>query len=72
MGRADRVVRQHLRTTFTVTMKSGRTWRGVLLDADANTLRMADSRLINPDGGETEADGQVFLPRADVDYMQRT
>lgn len=69
--RADRVVKQYLRTRFGVTMKSGQTWSGVLLEADALTLRLSEARLINPDGTETAADGSVLLPRADVAYMQR-
>jgi hypothetical protein len=72
MARADRVVKQYLRTRFGVTMKSGQTWSGVLLEVDGLTLRLSQARLVNPDGTETEADGYVFLPRADVAYMQRT
>jgi hypothetical protein len=68
--RTDRVVKQYLRTRFGITMKSGATWSGVLLEADAQTLRISDARLINPDGTETAADGNVFLPRADVAYLQ--
>lgn len=72
MARADRVVRQYLRTRFVITMKPGQTWSGVLLEADDRTLRLSDARLINSDGTETSADGHVFLPRGDVAYMQRT
>lgn len=72
MARADRVVKQYLRTRFVVTMKPGQTWSGVLLEADNQTLRLSEARLINSDGSETAADGNVFLPRSDVAYMQRT
>jgi hypothetical protein len=72
MARADRVVKQYLRTRFTITSKAGQTWSGVLLEIDGHTLRLSEVRLINPDGTETSADGHVFLPRGDVAYMQRT
>jgi hypothetical protein len=68
--RADRVVKQYLRTRFGVTMKSGATWTGVLVEADDRTLRLTEARLVNPDGSETAADGSVFLPRSDVAYLQ--
>lgn len=69
--RSDRLVRKHLRARFIVTMKSGDTWSGVLVDADRLTFCLADVSAISPDGQSTPADGQVFLPRADVAYMQR-
>ncbi len=72
MARADRVIRPYLRTRFGVTMKSGQTWTGVLLEVDERSLRLAEARLIGADGSETKADGNVFLPRGDVAYMQRT
>lgn len=70
--RADRVVKQYLRTKFLITCKSGQTWRGVLLEVDDRTLRLSEAVLIASDGTETQADGNIFLPRADVAYMQRT
>lgn len=70
--RLDRVVRQYLRTRFQITMKGGQSWTGVLLEVDDRTLRLSEASLINPDGTDTPADGSVFLPRADVAYMQRT
>jgi hypothetical protein len=69
--RSDRIVRKHLRARFIVTMKAGETWSGVLLDTDRLTLCLADVSAISPDGQATPADGQVFLPRVDVAYMQR-
>lgn len=51
-------------------MKSEQTWAGVLLEADDLTYRLADAGVVNPDQSITKADGQVFLPRNDVAYMQ--
>lgn len=72
MARPDRLIRQYLRDRFVITTKSGETWSAILLDADQNTLILADVEAVAPDGSATKADGQVFLPRADVAYMQRT
>jgi small nuclear ribonucleoprotein (snRNP)-like protein len=69
--RADRIVRRLLRTEFVVTMKSGQTWQGVLTEADEHSLALMAVSEIALDGTRTPADGQVFLPRRDVAYMQR-
>jgi hypothetical protein len=70
--RPDRVVRQHLRTKFLITTKAGMTWEAILMDADQTSLMLFDAVAIGPDGSRTKADGQVFLPRGDVAYMQKS
>lgn len=72
MARRDRLVRQHLRTRFLVTAKSGQTWNAVLLDADDRSVILTDVESVGPDGTRTSVVGQVFLPRDDIAYMQRT
>lgn len=69
--RRDRVLRSLLRSRFLVTMKSGQTWSGVLVDVDARSLMLEQVEAIGPDGSSTPADGQVYLPRVDVAYVQR-
>jgi hypothetical protein len=69
--RPDKVVRQHIRSRFLITMKAGLTWDGVLYDADPSTLVLRDAAAVNGDGSKVPADGEVFLPRHDVAYMQR-
>ena len=69
--RPDRIVRRQLSTRFVITMKSGQTWDALLIEADRLTLSLADVSSISSDGSRTRADGQVFLPRLDVAYMQR-
>ncbi len=66
----DRILKQYLRRRFLITTKDDQTWSGVVLEADAFTLRLHDAELINRDQTRTKADGQVFLPRADIAYMQ--
>lgn len=71
MIRADRIVRNLLRTRFVVTTKQSQTFSGVLLDADDRSLRLSEVEFVSADGTSTKADGQVFIPRADVAYMQQ-
>lgn len=70
MARSDRLLREHLRLRFVVTMKSGATFDGLLLDHDPQTLELADAHAYG-DSGKTPLDGRLYLPRAEVDYMQR-
>lgn len=72
MARPDRIVRPYLRTRFLITTKQNQTWDAVLMDIDERSLSLADTELVHADGTRTKADGQVFLPRVDVAYMQRT
>lgn len=65
----DRLIRAHLRTRFVVTLKSGEAFDGLLIDADASTLILADAWLIEQ-AGRHSVDGQLFVARADVAYMQ--
>jgi small nuclear ribonucleoprotein (snRNP)-like protein len=69
--RPDRIVRSSVRCRFLVTLKSGLTWDGILYEADVMTLVLRDAKAIGADGSKVEADSEVFLPRADVAYMQR-
>lgn len=71
MGRRDRIVRGLLRTRFLITTKGGATWDAVLMEADESSLMLFDAAMVHPDGSRTPADGQVFVPRSDVAYMQR-
>lgn len=70
--RSDRVLRKYLRTRFLVTTKSGQTWDGLVVEVDDRIICLADVESVSPSGDRTTAVGQVFIPRADVAYMQRT
>lgn len=69
--RPDRILKSYIRQSFLITTFSGQTWSAVVMDADERTLSLLDAELVSTDGSRTKADGQVFLPRADVAYMQR-
>ena len=69
MARADRLVRGVLRERFVVTLRSGETFDGLLVDADAKTFRLVSAWAV--DGkNRVSVDGELFLPRDQVVYMQ--
>lgn len=68
-GSRDRVIRMHLRQRFVFTLKTGDAFEGLLLDADARVLVVGDAQAHTADG-PARVDGQLFLERDDVAYMQ--
>lgn len=70
MARPDRLMRQALRERFVVTMSSKETFEGLLLDADDKTVRLVDAFAIDG-SSRISVDGDLYLPRAEVSYMQR-
>lgn len=63
-------MRQALRDRFVVTMTTKETFEGLLLDADDKTVRLVDAYAL--DGStRVSVDGDLYLPRAEVAYMQR-
>lgn len=70
MARRDRLIRQCLRERLVVTMHSKEAFEGLLLDADDKTVILADAYALS--GRDRVAvDGNLYLPRAEVSYMQR-
>lgn len=65
----ERIVRTHLRQRFVITLKSGEAFEGLVLDADSRVLVLGDARAHTADG-PAQIDGQLFVERADVAYMQ--
>lgn len=71
MARPDRLLRELLRHRFVVTLKNGGgTFDGVLDNHDERTLEFVDAHAITS-AGRTEVDGRLYLPRADIAYLQR-
>jgi hypothetical protein len=66
----DSIVRRSLRERFVFTIRSGESFDGLLIEADERTFRLADAWAI--DGkNRVRVDGELFLPRAEVSYLQR-
>lgn len=70
MSRRDRLVRKCLRSRFVVTLRSGATFEGLLLDADDMTVVLADAFAVDTTT-RAKVDGALYLPRSEVDYMQK-
>lgn len=71
VARRDRLIRDMLRDRFVVTMHAGETFEGLLLDADDRTVQLADPVSIAANGDRLKVDGQLWLPREQIAYMQR-
>lgn len=72
MARTDRLVRQHLRDRFLVTLKTAEAFDGVLVDADDGHLVLADAGQVDGKGQRIPVDGHLWLQRGNVAYMQAT
>ena len=69
MGSRDRLLRKALRERFVVTLVSGETFDGLLIDVDDRTLTLANASAIS--GTErVKVDGLLYLPRP-IAYMQK-
>jgi hypothetical protein len=68
--RRDKLVRQALRHRFVATLRGGESFDGLLVDADEKTFRFADAWAISSKG-RARVDGELFLPRSEVLYLQR-
>lgn len=67
----DRLLANHLRTKYVVTLKSGETFDGVMTDVDGLTVVLAQARSLSPARDPLMVDGSLILARADIAYMQR-
>jgi hypothetical protein len=70
VNRRDRLVRQALRERFVLTLRSGASFDGLVLDADEKTYRIGNAVAV--DGVKrVTVDGELFIPRDEVIYLQR-
>jgi hypothetical protein len=70
VSRRDRLVRQALRERFVATLRTGESFDGLLVDVDDKTYRFVDAFAL--DGTKRmSVDGELFLPRAEVTYLQK-
>ena len=71
MSRVDRLVQRHLRARYLVSLDSGEAFDGLLVDADERHLVLVDAEQVAPNGDRVKVDGQLWLPRLNVAYMQK-
>ena len=69
MNRRDRLLRQVHLQRIVVTLTSGETFDGLLADADDNSVRLVDVFAVD-EKSRVSVDGEMYLPRANVSYMQ--
>lgn len=69
MGRRDRLLRSALRERFIITLKGGQAFDGLLIDVDDKCVIVSDGWAIDS-SGRTEVDGNLFVPRNEIAYMQ--
>ncbi|SDJ07735.1 hypothetical protein SAMN05444157_1615 [Frankineae bacterium MT45] len=68
--RRDRLIRKSLRKRYLVTLTSGEAFDGVLVDADDAHIVLVDAESVSPNNDRLKVDGQLWLPRANVTYLQ--
>jgi hypothetical protein len=66
----DRLLKQYLRERFVITLKTGETFDGLLDSWDETTLELLDPYAVG-ENTRVAVDGRLYLPRAQVAYMQR-
>ena len=69
MNRRDRLLRQVHLARFIVTLTSGETFDGLLADADDNSVKLVGAFAID-EKSRKSVDGDLYLPRSKVAYMQ--
>lgn len=67
----DRILRDRRREEILVTLKSGETFSGVLIDHDERHLVLLAASAVSADGSKVKADGSVVLPWDNVAYWQK-
>ena len=71
MTKHDRLIERHVRTRYLVTLVDGEGFDGIVVDADWRHLVLADVDHIAATGDRVKADGQVWVPRERIAYMQQ-
>ena len=71
MNRLDALLRRHIRTRYLVTLDNGEAFDGIAVEADERHLILADAHAVGPSGERTKVDGQLWLPRINIRYMQQ-
>ena len=71
MARKDRLLLMAERGRFLVTTDSEEAFEGVLYDWDESNIVLADFCQVSPTGDRMKLDGDLWLPRPRIKYMQK-
>lgn len=66
----DRILRGLIHDRLVVTLRTGETFDGLLVEADDRVLRLANADLVS-EKARVSVDGDLYLPRYEVIYMQK-
>lgn len=66
----DRLLKSLLRERFTVTLKTGETFDGLLDRHDESLIELVDVFAVS-ETSRVQVDGRLYLPRPQVAYMQQ-
>ena len=72
--RSDRVLKNLLKEKFLVSLNDGTSIEGLLIEMDDKTLQFANCQQVVIKDSVTsrhEVDGQVFIPRSTILYLQK-
>ncbi len=61
---------QRLRERFVVTLVTGETFNGLLMEADERTVILRDAQVLASDGKVAPVDGELLLRREAIAYLQ--
>lgn len=69
----DRLLRERVCDKVVVTLKTGAAFGGVLFKVDDRVLVLRDTQALGAgqNGGPVGVDGELFLSRSDVEFLQR-
>ncbi|QLD10901.1 hypothetical protein [Microbacterium oleivorans] len=70
MAKPDRLIRSMIRRRYVATLDTEETFEGVLIDVDEFHLVLADVVSLASNGDRLAVDGQLWLPRLGVKYLQ--
>lgn len=70
MAHPDRLIRSKIRSRYLATLDTEETFEGVLIDVDDYHLVLADVVSLAANGDRVAVDGQLWLPRIGVKYLQ--
>ena len=70
MRRNDWLLNSIMRDQVVVTLKDGQSFRGIFNGGDKNHLALLGVEYLKPEGA-TKVDGEVFLPRDHVAFVQK-
>ena len=72
MARKDRLLLMAERGRFLVTTDSDEAFDGILVEWDELHFVLADTYSVAANGDRLKVDGELWLPRARVKYMQKS